>query len=159
MRGLGRGGRIIIKKELRETECEDVKWSHLDQDMDCWQAVVKTEMYVRVLQMAGNFFTSLATISFLKRTQQHEVINWKIKEIYGVTEAVILLLKNVLSSGVWAFWSISSSSTTSYLCFISIFLFILQEPKDDSYSCMGMKVSYIPKPQDLSLNQKYLYMT
>jgi hypothetical protein len=45
-----------------------VDWMHLTQDRDQWWAVVNTVMNLQVLQQAGNFFTSLVTVSFLTRT-------------------------------------------------------------------------------------------
>jgi hypothetical protein len=46
---------------------------HLVQDEVQWQAVVITVIYFRVLQRAGNFLTSSATISFSRRMLLHVV--------------------------------------------------------------------------------------
>jgi hypothetical protein len=53
---------------LREVGWEGVDWIHLSQDRDQWGAVVNTVMNIWVPRKAGNFLTSLVTISFSRRT-------------------------------------------------------------------------------------------
>jgi hypothetical protein len=48
----------IIRMDLTEIGWEGVKWIHLAQDRDVWQAVVSTAVNLRLPQKAGNFLTS-----------------------------------------------------------------------------------------------------
>jgi hypothetical protein len=34
---------------LKEIECEDLDWIQLDQDKDQWQALMNTNIHIRVL--------------------------------------------------------------------------------------------------------------
>jgi hypothetical protein len=45
-----------------------VDWIHLALDSDQWRAVVNTAINLRVQLKAGNFLTSLITVSFSRRT-------------------------------------------------------------------------------------------
>jgi hypothetical protein len=53
-----------IEIGLRETAWASVGWIDVAQDKGQWQAVMSTEMNLWVPQHAGNFLTSLETVSF-----------------------------------------------------------------------------------------------
>jgi hypothetical protein len=43
---------------------EGLDWTYVAQDRDKWRAIVNTVINLRVLQNAGNFFSSRITVSF-----------------------------------------------------------------------------------------------
>jgi hypothetical protein len=59
--------------DLKETECEDMDWIHLAQDRDHLWVHVNIVSNLQVYYNAGNFLTSLVTISFSIRTLHHRV--------------------------------------------------------------------------------------
>jgi hypothetical protein len=61
----------IIKIDIGETGVERVDCIHLAQVAVQWWELVKTGVNIRVPQDAGNFLTSLMTISFIIKTQFH----------------------------------------------------------------------------------------
>jgi hypothetical protein len=60
---VGVDGRIL-RMNLKKIFWEDVDWKHVAQERDQWRGLVNTLMNFRVTLKAGNFLTSLATISF-----------------------------------------------------------------------------------------------
>jgi len=60
-----------IKMDLQEVGCWD--WIELAEDRDRWQAPVNAVMNLRVPQSAGNFLTSLKSVSFSRRAMLHGV--------------------------------------------------------------------------------------
>jgi len=62
-RSLGRPrrrGEDIIRMDLRETAWESVDWTHMDQNIDEWRAVVNTIMNPRVPYKAWNVLSSFS---------------------------------------------------------------------------------------------------
>jgi len=55
------------------TGCEDIDWIHLAQYGAHSQALVNTELNLRVLQKVGNFLTSWNTVSFSRKALFHGV--------------------------------------------------------------------------------------
>jgi hypothetical protein len=56
-----------VNMGLKELRWEGLDWIDLDQDMDGWRALVKSEMNLRVTQNARNFLPTLAPVSLSGR--------------------------------------------------------------------------------------------
>ena len=64
----GVDGRMILKCIFEKWDGGSVDWISMVQDRDRWRSVVNAVMKLRVPQNAGNFFTSLGSFSFSRRT-------------------------------------------------------------------------------------------
>jgi hypothetical protein len=60
-------------QDLKETEFQDVDWSHVAQARIQWRALVNTVMNLRTPLHAGTFLTSLEIVSF-SRTALNELV-------------------------------------------------------------------------------------
>ena len=57
-------GRIILNWILKEQNWNVMAWMHVTQNLDKWQAVIKTVMNLHVPWNGGNFLTIWGTVSF-----------------------------------------------------------------------------------------------
>jgi hypothetical protein len=76
-----------IRMELRKIGWKGEDQIHLAQERDQWQLLVNTLINRRVPYKAGNLLTSLATISFPRRSL-----------LYDVSESTIEARRNVLKA-------------------------------------------------------------
>jgi hypothetical protein len=55
-------------------KCDDVIWFHVVQDRVQWLVIINTVMNLLVLYKAGNFVTSRASVSFIRRILLNGII-------------------------------------------------------------------------------------